>query len=147
MSPANGIIRGMRKTCIVVAAVFAVAVCAGESCPDPLSLWTDGAPAKTALVEYVESVTREGSPDFIPEESRIAVFDLDGTLMLETAPTYFDWIMFLERVLDDPTCHTTPASSMMRRNLPISSAAASEVSPLPRAPVYLVSTTPPLSLP
>jgi phosphoserine phosphatase len=83
-------------------------VCAGESCPAPLSLWNDGAPAKTALVEYVESVTRAGSPDFIPEESRIAVFDLDGTLMLETAPTYFDWVMFLHRVLDDPTCHVPP---------------------------------------
>ena len=67
MPPANGIIRGMRKTCIVVAAFFAAAVCAGESCPAaPLSLWNDGAPAKTALVEYVESVTRAGSPDFIP---------------------------------------------------------------------------------
>ena len=99
----------MRKTCIVVAAVFAAAVCAGESCSAaPLSLWNDGAPAKTALVEYVESVTRAGSPDFIPEEDRIAVFDLDGTLMLETAPTYFDWVMFLHRVLDDPTCHVTP---------------------------------------
>ena len=91
-----------------MAAVFAAEVCAGESCLSPLSLWNDCAPAKTALVEYVESVTRAGSPDFIPEESRIAVFDLDGTLMLETAPTYFDWVMFLHRVLDDPTCHATP---------------------------------------
>ena len=89
-------------------AALAAAVCSGAFGSEPLSLWNDGAPAKTALVEYVESVTREGSPDFIPVESRIAVFDLDGTLMLETAPTYFDWIMFLKRVLDDPTCHTTP---------------------------------------
>lgn len=72
-----------------------------------LSLWNDGAPAKSALVEYVNSVTREGSPDFIPAESRIAVFDLDGTLMLETAPTYFDWLMFEHRVLDDPEYHPT----------------------------------------
>ena len=73
----------MKKTYIAVVAVFAAVACFGA----PLSLWNDDAPAKAALVEYVESVTREGSPDFIPEESRIAVFDLDGTLMLETAPT------------------------------------------------------------
>ena len=90
----------MRRTYIAVVAVFAAAMCPGG----PLSLWKDDAPAKTALVGFVESVTRVGSPDFIPEESRIAVFDLDGTLMLETAPTYFDWLMFDHRVLDDPTC-------------------------------------------
>ncbi|MBQ7159537.1 MAG: haloacid dehalogenase-like hydrolase [Treponema sp.] len=71
--------------------------------PNPLSLWTDTAPAKKALIEYMKSVTDEKSPDFIPVEDRIAIFDLDGTLILETDPTYFDQQIFDYRVLDDPS--------------------------------------------
>lgn len=67
-----------------------------------LSLWNDEASAKKALVAYVESVTDEDSADFIPVERRIAVFDLDGTLFCETNPTYFDFQLFIHRVLDDP---------------------------------------------
>ena len=66
-----------------------------------LSLWNNDAPAKKALVEYVESVTKKGSPDFIPEENRVATFDLDGTLFCETNPTYFDFQLFIHRVLED----------------------------------------------
>lgn len=75
---------------------------------DPLALWNDRAPAKQALVEYVSSVTNPKSPDFIPLENRVAVFDLDGTLILETDPTYFDWLLFEHRVLDDPNYTPTP---------------------------------------
>ena len=57
---------------------------------DALSLWTADAEAKKALVSYVESVTDENSPDFIPVEDRIAVFDMDGTILCETDPYYFD---------------------------------------------------------
>ncbi len=67
-----------------------------------LSLWNDNAPAKTALVDYVERVTRKGSADFIPPADRIAVFDFDGTLFAETDPIYIEWLMFTDRVLDDP---------------------------------------------
>ena len=68
----------------------------------PLSSWQDTAPAKQALTQYVANVTNPKSPDFIPVENRVAVFDLDGTLILETDPTYFDWQLFEYRVLDDP---------------------------------------------
>ena len=46
---------------------------------DPLPSWNDGAP-KQAIVEFVAKVTKEGSPDFVPPEERIATFDNDGTL-------------------------------------------------------------------
>ena len=39
--------------------------------------------------------------DFIAIEDRMAIFDLDGTLICETAPTYFDFILYTYRVLDD----------------------------------------------
>lgn len=74
---------------------------------DPLASWAEQAPAKEALVNYVETVTDPKSPDFIPVEHRVAVFDLDGTLILETDPTYFDWALFEHRVLDDPNYKPT----------------------------------------
>jgi len=73
----------------------------------PLALWNDQAPAKTALVDYVRTVTARNSPDYIPVENRIAVFDFDGTLFLETDPTYFDWQLFEHRVLEDPNYKAT----------------------------------------
>ena len=73
----------------------------------PLSLWNESAPAKTALVDYVRTVTKASSPDYIPPKERVAVFDLDGTLFLETAPTYFDWLLFEHRVLEDPSFKAT----------------------------------------
>lgn len=67
-----------------------------------LTLWTDQAPLKKELVSYVEDVTKEGSANFIPIQDRIAVFDLNGTLFCETDPIYFDWSMYVYRVLEDP---------------------------------------------
>ncbi|KAF2328415.1 HAD family hydrolase [Flavobacterium nitrogenifigens] len=49
---------------------------------DPLPSWNDGA-LKKDIIAYVEKVTKEGSPDFIPVEDRIATFDNDGTLWAE----------------------------------------------------------------
>ena len=42
--------------------------------------WSDEAPALDTLIEYVEAVTDESSPEFIPVDRRIAVFDMDGTI-------------------------------------------------------------------
>ena len=77
---------------------------------DELSLWTADAEAKKALVSYVESVTDENSPDFIPVEDRIAVFDMDGTILCETDPYYFDHCLLVYRVLEDPE-HKNKASA------------------------------------
>ena len=74
-----------------------------EKPQESLSLWNDHAPAKDSLEAFVRATTDSTSPDFIPAERRIAVFDWDGTLFLETAPTYFDWMLFEHRVLDDST--------------------------------------------
>ncbi|MGO4772631.1 HAD family hydrolase [Flavobacterium sp. W22_SRS_FK3] len=49
---------------------------------DPLPNWNAGV-LKTDIIAYVEKVTKEGTPDFIPVESRIATFDNDGTLWSE----------------------------------------------------------------
>ena len=63
---------------------------------DPLPSWNDGA-AKKSITELVERVTKEGSPDFVPPEERIATFDNDGTLWCEQ-PMYFQLLFALDRV-------------------------------------------------
>jgi phosphoserine phosphatase len=47
-----------------------------------LSSWHDSA-AKTAIVDFVDRVTKEGGADFVPTAQRIATFDNDGTLWCE----------------------------------------------------------------
>ncbi|MCR5699646.1 MAG: haloacid dehalogenase-like hydrolase [Treponemataceae bacterium] len=64
--------------------------------------WND-APALTALKDYVATVTDKNSSDFIPEEDRIATFDMDGTFMGELYPTYFEYLILEYRVLEDPS--------------------------------------------
>lgn len=63
---------------------------------DPLPSWNDGA-AKTAIVDFVARVTKDGSKDFIPVEQRIATFDNDGTLWAEQ-PFYFQAAFAFDRV-------------------------------------------------
>jgi haloacid dehalogenase-like hydrolase len=50
--------------------------------PDPLPSWNEG-PAKQSILDFVNRVTTEGGPDFVPELERVAVFDNDGTLWCE----------------------------------------------------------------
>ena len=62
----------------------------------PLPSWNDTVP-KQAIVAFVEKVTKEGSPDFVPEPERIAVFDNDGTLWSEQ-PMYFQAFFIFDRI-------------------------------------------------
>jgi hypothetical protein len=63
---------------------------------DPLPSWNDTGP-KTAIKAFVERVTKQGSPDFVPEADRIATFDNDGTLWVEQ-PMYVQMAFALDRV-------------------------------------------------
>jgi phosphoserine phosphatase len=63
---------------------------------DPLPSWNATAP-KEAIVSFVEKATREGTPDFVPSDERIAVFDNDGTLWAEQ-PMYFQLAFAIDRV-------------------------------------------------
>lgn len=73
-----------------------------EQSGDALSLWTESAPLKKQLTEYMKTITDQSSADFIPVERRIAVFDMDGTLCCETDPGYFDHKLLYHRVMEDP---------------------------------------------
>jgi phosphoglycolate phosphatase-like HAD superfamily hydrolase len=63
---------------------------------DALSSWNDGA-VKSAIVDFVGRVTKEGGPDFVPVPERIATFDNDGTLWTEQ-PYYFQFAFALDRI-------------------------------------------------
>ena len=86
-----------------VSTVLAETVSETEKNKDAFSQWNADAPALNALIDYVEAVTDESSPDYIPEADRIAVFDMDGTLMGELYPTYLEYYMLAWRILKDPT--------------------------------------------
>ncbi len=102
------------KTLTALALALLIA-CAGfafaEDEETPFTLWKADAPALNALIGYVEAVTDEESPDYIPEYDRIAVFDMDGTLMGELYPTYLEYYMLAWRILKDPDIQ--PDSEML----------------------------------
>ncbi len=63
--------------------------------------WEKNSEVKNKLVAYVKDVTNKSSKNFIPVEDRIATFDMDGTFLCETAPYYFEWMLYLDRALYD----------------------------------------------
>jgi len=62
--------------------LFAMLFTSAAYAADPLPSWNDG-PAKQGIISFVEKVTTEGSPAFVPPAERIATFDNDGTLWSE----------------------------------------------------------------
>jgi phosphoserine phosphatase len=86
---------------VLVAALLVIAPTLAQS--DPLLSWNDTAP-KAAIVAFVEKVTKDGSPDFVLEPERIAVFDNDGTLWVEH-PMYTQLAFALDRVRAEAPSH------------------------------------------
>ena len=82
--------------CATDSALGPAPVLAAGLAPDPLPGWNDGA-TKRAIIDFVERVTTEGSPDFVPAAERIATFDNDGTLWAEQ-PIYFQGAFVLSRI-------------------------------------------------
>lgn len=72
---------------------------------DLLVSWSAGSEPKARLVSFVQAATTPGDPGFIPEQNRIAVFDLDGTLYCQDQYTYFDVMAVLNWVLNEPASH------------------------------------------
>ena len=84
------------KRSILSAALALLTVAAPVHAADPLPSWNDTAPKK-AIMQFVEKVTKEGSPDFVPAPERIATFDNDGTLWSEQ-PMYFQAFFVFDRI-------------------------------------------------
>jgi len=76
---------------------IAALLCAAPShAADPLPSWNEG-PAKRSITAFVESVTKEGSREFVPPAERIATFDNDGTLWGEQ-PMYYQLYFAFDQV-------------------------------------------------
>ena len=96
--------RGISRR-VLLASAAALAIAPGLALPtsrpaqaqaDPLPSWNEGA-AKQAILTFVDRVTRQGGPDFVPPPERIATFDNDGTLWCEH-PVPVQLVFALDRV-------------------------------------------------
>ena len=100
-------IRALPRCLVVAIASALLAASVGCSSPgsaqpapsarvDPLPSWNAGV-HKTAILEFVDRVTREGGPDFVPVPERMATFDNDGTLWTEK-PVPVEGVFAIDRV-------------------------------------------------
>ena len=85
-----------RILCFFSVLVIATSAIVAQAAADPLPSWNDNA-SKKAILTFVEKVTEQDSPTFVPPPERIAVFDNDGTLWAEH-PMYFQLFFALDRV-------------------------------------------------
>ena len=91
----HDILKSARDGALAVGAALLFAASA-QAQGDPLPSWNETEP-KAAIIAFVEKVTTENTPDFVPEVERIAVFDNDGTLWTEQ-PMYVQLAFALDRV-------------------------------------------------
>jgi len=87
---------------VIIACIVMAVRSTGEKSTALTEYWAEDSAAAQDLREYVTKVTDPRDKDnYIPEEDRIAVFDMDGTLTCETFFTYYDTMMFIEYCLND----------------------------------------------
>jgi len=71
--------------------LFGISGCVQQA--DPLPSWNDG-PTKAAIIQFVQDVTKQNGPKFVPPEQRIAAFDNDGTLWVEQPVPQLEFITY-----------------------------------------------------
>lgn len=70
--------------------------------------WNAESSSLKELVDFVKDTTEITSEGYLDPADRIAVFDMDGTILCEKAPVYVDYCLTMYRVLDDPDFDATP---------------------------------------
>ena len=86
----RSVLMGLAATCL------AASIGAAAAQSDLLPSWNEGA-VKSAIVDFVAKVTKDGGPDFVPPDKRIATFDNDGTLWAEQ-PFYFQGLFAFDEI-------------------------------------------------
>jgi hypothetical protein len=76
--------------------IFAVCIFSVANAADPLPSWNDGV-AKESILYFVNAVTDKNSKDYVEPADRIATFDNDGTLWVES-PMYTQILFAFDRV-------------------------------------------------
>ena len=69
--------------------------------------WNPDSSSLAELVDFVAASTDDADPGYLDPADRIAVFDMDGTILSEKAPVYIDYCLTIYRVLDDPAYEAT----------------------------------------
>ena len=69
--------------------------------------WDPDSASLNELIAFVSECTDETGSGYLDPADRIAVFDMDGTILCEKAPIYFDYCLTMYRVLDDPAYEAT----------------------------------------
>jgi phosphoserine phosphatase len=86
-----------------------------------LASWNDGA-AKSAILDFVARVTKEGGPDYVRPTERIATFDNDGTLWCERpyqVQLYFARDRLDQLAESDPSLKSRdPFKAYLERDMP-----------------------------
>ena len=84
---------------LLVMLIWTIFCTAGDSFAlDPLPSWRGGAGSpKSTIIAFIERVTDPSGTDFIPIPLRIAVFDMDGTILCER-PLYLSLEVALHRL-------------------------------------------------
>ena len=86
----------LRLLLSVLVAALAVGAVSAAKPADGLASWNEG-PAKEAIMEFVAAVTDENGRDYVEPSERIAVFDNDGTLWVES-PLPTQLLFSLDRI-------------------------------------------------
>jgi hypothetical protein len=75
--------RNISSWILILCLVFFITSILFAESGDPLSQWNKGAIKKTIL-SFIEKVCNKDSKSFVPLKDRIAVFDMDGTIICES---------------------------------------------------------------
>ena len=97
---------------LLLAMLLSLTACAKEKEPETIPGWEPDSPAMASIIEFVEAVCDENSPEYLPPARRIALFDSDGTLIGERYPTYSDQCMLLQRLLHDKGVGEVPEEDL-----------------------------------
>lgn len=72
----------MKKLILILLILSSGIIFSQNNSSDPLPSWNEGQ-TKSAVIDYVKSVTDNSSPMYVKPDDRIATFDNDGTLWCE----------------------------------------------------------------
>src|SRR5436190_1085960 len=86
----------IRRTALILISTCVFSSFQAVRADDPLPSWNE-CPAKQSIIAFVEKVSKDGSPEFVEPELRIATFDNDGTLWCEQ-PMYFQELFAFDRI-------------------------------------------------
>jgi phosphoserine phosphatase len=81
---------------MLLTVVLVISVSGSAFAKDPLPSWNVG-PAKIAILKFVAAVTNENGSDYVAPAERIATFDNDGTMWVES-PMYTQALFAFDRV-------------------------------------------------